>query len=339
MPEEIMEPYQTDHEFREACRFLMQTSTSIKERREIIQRLEITPKKTLPFLPLITSNLHGKPIELQIDIINFVAFFSDIGEDISSCCAELSSHLSSQSADIRKLCKKLIIHMGENGKAAEDFALGCLRNHDPEIIHTGLDILLSINTNISKSIKSRIKAVITANPNEAQIISKCNTIIGIVDKLCNTTPNEQHVSAAALDITGLQTDKTALKNLSALIIEDNAAFRYSIADALRHFSMNVDEADCGKSAQAMMMQSINQLAAYDLILLDLRLPDINGVKLLRMIREHPVLASTPVITITGINNPDIAKTVQALGVHAFLTKPVGLAEILKLTFDLFKAKK
>ncbi len=74
------------------------------------------------------------------------------------------------------------------------------------------------------------------------------------------------------------------------------------------------------------------------IFLDLNLPGLSGVDLIRSIKADPGLASVPIIVMTGSLNPRDVDTCTALGVSAYLPKPVGLTTFIKIVAHLFPKK-
>ncbi len=79
-----------------------------------------------------------------------------------------------------------------------------------------------------------------------------------------------------------------------LIIEDNPAERFGIAELLGHNDIDLVSAGTGVEALAVMREQ-----APDCVVLDLRLPDISGFELLEAMRDDPALADLPVIVFTG----------------------------------------
>lgn len=70
------------------------------------------------------------------------------------------------------------------------------------------------------------------------------------------------------------------------------------------------------------------------VLLDLKLPKIDGVELLERIREHPEMDQLPVVMLTASREQtDVARS-YALGVNAYVVKPLGFAEFLEAIRDL-----
>jgi DNA-binding response OmpR family regulator len=67
---------------------------------------------------------------------------------------------------------------------------------------------------------------------------------------------------------------------------------------------------------------------YDLITLDLRMPMLNGVESMRSIKT--VNPDQEIIIISGYLNDDIRAELATAGINTILTKPVNLAELLKI---------
>ena len=79
---------------------------------------------------------------------------------------------------------------------------------------------------------------------------------------------------------------------------------------------------------------------YNLIILDMELPDIHGTKVLEYIRKNPKLLSTPVLVLSGTSTPDIIRTVLKNGANDFLVKPFVSEEfILKVNLLISYIKK
>ena len=109
--------------------------------------------------------------------------------------------------------------------------------------------------------------------------------------------------------------------MRVLLVEDDFAISQSIETMLKKESMIVDTTDLGEEGF-----EIGKLYDYDIIILDLMLPDINGYEVLRNLRASKV--NTPVLILSGLTEPD--KKVKGLGYGAddYLTKPFDKSELL-----------
>ena len=65
----------------------------------------------------------------------------------------------------------------------------------------------------------------------------------------------------------------------------------------------------------------------DVIILDVMMPDISGLEVLRYMRRHPDLAEIPVIVVSAKSMPLDVKTGLDAGASVYLTKPVGFLDL------------
>ncbi len=72
----------------------------------------------------------------------------------------------------------------------------------------------------------------------------------------------------------------------------------------------------------------------DLVLLDLNLPGVDGVEVLRTIRNHDQLGPTAVVILTASDSEDDVRRVEELSVQSYLKKPVDLDEFLRVVQDV-----
>lgn len=108
---------------------------------------------------------------------------------------------------------------------------------------------------------------------------------------------------------------------SILVIEDDAAVRRGVADALRHDGYGVLEAADGETG---LREALG--ADCDLVLLDLALPGIGGLEILKEVRRaKPTL---PVIILTALGAEKDRVAGLRLGADDYIVKPFSLAELL-----------
>jgi two-component system cell cycle response regulator DivK len=68
----------------------------------------------------------------------------------------------------------------------------------------------------------------------------------------------------------------------------------------------------------------------DLVLIDIRLPDIDGIEALRQIRFDRALDTTPVLAVWASVMPDEPRQIVASGFDAYMTKPINLKPFLEI---------
>lgn len=106
-----------------------------------------------------------------------------------------------------------------------------------------------------------------------------------------------------------------------LLIEDDSATAKSIELMLKSESFVVDSTDLGEDGL-----EIGKLYDYDLMILDLMLPDIDGYEVLRRLRAARV--TTPVLILSGLTEPDSKVKGLGFGADDYLTKPFDKAELI-----------
>lgn len=114
-----------------------------------------------------------------------------------------------------------------------------------------------------------------------------------------------------------------------LIIEDDPAFREFVRDALEIFThCQIEEASDGIQG-ALLLGTWHP----DLIILDIRMPNVNGIEFLRLMRKNPATESIKIIVASAQLTPDIRKELLELGVCSALEKPVRLAQLINEVQD------
>jgi DNA-binding NtrC family response regulator len=107
---------------------------------------------------------------------------------------------------------------------------------------------------------------------------------------------------------------------SALIVDDEKNIRLTLAHALEAIQVEAAPAINGEEALAMLGER-----SFDLVLLDLRLPGMSGMEVLRHLhRDYPQL---PVVVITAYGTVDSAVEAMRCGAVNFLQKPFAPEEI------------
>jgi DNA-binding NtrC family response regulator len=114
-----------------------------------------------------------------------------------------------------------------------------------------------------------------------------------------------------------------------LIIDDEESIRKSLAGVLQEKGYVVDTAENGKEAAEKSKTSL-----YNLALIDIRLPDMDGVQLLTAIKE--TIPKTVKIIITGY--PSLENAIEAVnkGADAYITKPFDMNKLLDIIEEHLK---
>ncbi|MBB5206753.1 response regulator [Chiayiivirga flava] len=128
-------------------------------------------------------------------------------------------------------------------------------------------------------------------------------------------PETQPDRAAALLIAALLRRRESAYRV--LVVEDDRGQAMFCESLLRHQGFEVDIASDAQTAQTLLRQR-----TPDLILLDIQLPDLDGIQLAQRIREQASLAHVPIVFLTGEDDLDRRAEAMAAGGDDFLAKPV-----------------
>lgn len=108
--------------------------------------------------------------------------------------------------------------------------------------------------------------------------------------------------------------------MRVLVVEDTRSLADAISKALRGWDYAVDVVDCGDDAEAAAMAF-----PYDAIVLDLNLPDIDGLEVLTRLRQRG--SDIPVLILTARDTLDERVSGLDLGADDYLTKPFEISEL------------
>ena len=81
-----------------------------------------------------------------------------------------------------------------------------------------------------------------------------------------------------------------------------------------------------------------ELKSYDVILLDLDLPILNGIDFLKKLRAERKTKKQPVVVLTAMAGPEYQQEAETLGISAFLTKPYQPKELVRAIKEAFKTR-
>ena len=112
-------------------------------------------------------------------------------------------------------------------------------------------------------------------------------------------------------------------NPKILSIDDSKTIRMLLKRLFTPFVCELFEAGDGQEG----LEVVNR-EKPDLIILDYNMPVMDGVTMLRQMRENPELKRLPVIMLTAEASPEIIGTVARLGVRDYITKPFDSDQLL-----------
>jgi CheY-like chemotaxis protein/HPt (histidine-containing phosphotransfer) domain-containing protein len=135
-----------------------------------------------------------------------------------------------------------------------------------------------------------------------------------------------------------QFDNTLFKGFSDLLVDDNKTHRTARSNQLSDWSINVTQAENGQQALQLMSLSYEDQIPYDLVIIDLHMPDMNGLELTQIINSHSNYRKTQLLMLNTVFESLSAQQTQELGIIAQLTKPLRQSVLLNTLVCLASGK-
>ncbi|MGB8952552.1 MAG: PAS domain S-box protein [Candidatus Aminicenantales bacterium] len=129
-----------------------------------------------------------------------------------------------------------------------------------------------------------------------------------------------------------------LRDLSVLIVDDNATNRKILKAILTNWKMDPVEAASGKEALSLMRRAKKEGRPFTLILLDAQMPEMDGFTLAAKIKHDPTLANPIIMMLTSVGMRGDASRCRKLGISAYLTKPIKQSDLLDAIMLSLSAK-
>jgi two-component system sensor histidine kinase/response regulator len=113
-----------------------------------------------------------------------------------------------------------------------------------------------------------------------------------------------------------------LYQLRVLVVDDNATNRQILRHQLTVWKMLPSSAASGQEALKMLRTAAMEALPYDLALLDVQMPEMDGFTLAHSIKADPTIASTRLVVLTSMGQALSAQDLRKAGIAAYLVKPV-----------------
>lgn len=126
-----------------------------------------------------------------------------------------------------------------------------------------------------------------------------------------------------------------MENLRFLIVEDSPTMRQLISFSLKRFKgCKIVEAVDGVDALKKL-----QGEEIDVILTDINMPVMDGLKLVTLVKQNPKLRDIPIIIITTEGAQEDREKGLSLGAEAYISKPIQSSGLIKVITEILEKKK
>lgn len=123
-----------------------------------------------------------------------------------------------------------------------------------------------------------------------------------------------------------------MAKIEILVVEDSPTMRQLIVFALKRLKdVNVTEASDGVDGLKKLSNK-----QFDLMIADINMPIMDGLKLVSLVRQDPKYSNMPIIIVTTEGADEDRKRGLTLGANAYLTKPVQTTQLIATVKELLK---
>ena len=109
---------------------------------------------------------------------------------------------------------------------------------------------------------------------------------------------------------------------SILVVDDSSTVRKFVSVSLSMQGFHVVTAEDGMDALEKLPRE-----PIDLVITDLNMPNMDGMELIRTLRENTTYRELPIIILTSLNEAELKKESESLGIHSYLNKPFSLEKV------------
>ena len=126
-----------------------------------------------------------------------------------------------------------------------------------------------------------------------------------------------------------------LKGTRAMVVDDNPLAREVLCNALESFSFHATSVSSGEEAILELVRAIED-KPYELVLMDWKMPGMDGIQTAKKIKENKVLSHIPhILIVTAYGREELLKQSLAIGIEGFLVKPVNRSLLYECILDVF----
>jgi len=132
--------------------------------------------------------------------------------------------------------------------------------------------------------------------------------------------------------------KSTLQGKRVLVVDDNETNRQILEHQLAAFGMKVSTANDAASALILLQKEKQAKRPFQLALIDMQMPDMDGLSLGRVLKANPEMAQLPLLLITSLGQRLDTATLRESGIRDCLSKPARQADLLQAMMNVFSVQ-
>jgi len=118
-----------------------------------------------------------------------------------------------------------------------------------------------------------------------------------------------------------------IRGMQVLVVDDNQTNRSILVKMLLSFGCQAEAVESGNEAIRALKKKTSQKTPYNLVLLDMQMPEMNGEETLKSIRNDPEIKDVLVIVLTSVGMRGDVSRLRSLGCSGYLTKPIKQSQL------------
>ncbi len=127
-----------------------------------------------------------------------------------------------------------------------------------------------------------------------------------------------------------------LRGMKVLVVDDSQLSQRILKEKLKSFTFDVTTVDSGKEALKVLHEAHKDSEPYELVILDWKMPGMDGIDLAKRINSSPDLSSTlTIIMVSDYGREEIIQQAESVGIKGFLIKPVSPSILFDTTISVF----
>ena len=131
-----------------------------------------------------------------------------------------------------------------------------------------------------------------------------------------------------------RTDLISLRGLKVLVVDDHATNRRILEEILKSWAMEAELVESGSAAIAALEAAPQP---FDLVLMDLMMPGMDGLETVARIRENAAFVQVPVLLLSSADRAEYSARARSLGIARSLIKPVKQSDLLEAIGEALEA--
>lgn len=140
---------------------------------------------------------------------------------------------------------------------------------------------------------------------------------------CESEPGKGTTFTVTLDLPVSDHQRLDMKfdKMDVLIVDDDEVLLETAVDTLESLGLVTEQASNGLEALGMIKHREQTGKNYDIVIIDLKMPDVDGIETIRRIRSE-VKSNVPILLISAYSWSDVEQEAKEAGVNGFLSKPL-----------------